>query len=96
MRQWIESQYITSGSYPVSVGTIGDALPPPTTPSWYFPLVNSSNNTVYNAELVDQMYVPCSTSTATIGLAGKIQPPQVASRNVVISNSLMPYWWVAK
>lgn len=34
------------------------ALPPQVDLTWYLPLVNAANNTVYNFQLLDQQYVP--------------------------------------
>ncbi len=43
---------------PVRGGTIVVALPPQTNLTWYFPLSNSSNNTLYNGQLNAAMYLP--------------------------------------
>lgn len=37
---------------------INVALPPQTNLTWYFPLLNGSNNTVYNGDLVNELYLP--------------------------------------
>lgn len=39
-------------------GTINVALPPATNLTWYFPLVNGSNNTVYNQQVQNELYLP--------------------------------------
>jgi len=48
---------VTAAS-PDRAGTIVYALPPQVNLTWYLPLVNASNNTVYNFQLLDQEYVP--------------------------------------
>lgn len=48
---------VTAAS-PDRAGTIVYALPPQVNLTWYLPLVNASNNTVYNFQLLDQEYTP--------------------------------------
>ncbi|QSO50003.1 peptide ABC transporter substrate-binding protein [Alicyclobacillus mengziensis] len=39
-------------------GTINYALPPQTNLTWFLPLMNAASETVYNYQIVDQMYKP--------------------------------------
>lgn len=43
---------------PVSGGTIVNALPPQTNLTWYFPLGDAANDTLYDFQLIDAMYMP--------------------------------------
>lgn len=43
---------------PADGGTIVYALPPQVNLTWYLPLANDSNNTLYNFQLMDQEYLP--------------------------------------
>ncbi|GMA65269.1 peptide ABC transporter substrate-binding protein [Alicyclobacillus fastidiosus] len=48
----------SSGQTPQKGGTLVVALPPQTNLTWYFPLENSQNASIYNAELFSQMFMP--------------------------------------
>ena len=49
------STFAASGS---TGGTIEYALPPQTNLTWFLPIVNAANDSVYNTQFVDQMYKP--------------------------------------
>lgn len=49
-------------------GVINYALPPDTNLTWYFPLVNGSNNTVYNAQYINMLYTPLFTINNQLGI----------------------------
>ncbi|QRF24766.1 peptide ABC transporter substrate-binding protein [Alicyclobacillus sp. TC] len=48
----------TSQLTPQKGGTITVALPPQTDLNWYFPLVNSSYDSLYNFQMIDMLYKP--------------------------------------
>lgn len=52
------SKSTTTSGKPVSGGTIVYALPAQTNITWFFPLANLSNNSLYNFQLIDQLYKP--------------------------------------
>lgn len=43
---------------PAKNATINFALPPQTSVDWYFPLINSADDSLYNSQVYDQMYMP--------------------------------------
>lgn len=61
----------TAATKPVQGGTIDYALPPDTNLTWYIPLVNSSNDTVYNFQLIDQLYPPLLWINDKLGIDWK-------------------------
>ncbi|PSR24073.1 MAG: ABC transporter substrate-binding protein [Sulfobacillus acidophilus] len=62
---------VNATSKAVAGGTIDYALPPATNLTWYFPLVNSSNDTVYNFQLIDQLYMPLLYINHDLGIDWK-------------------------
>ncbi|NMP24864.1 hypothetical protein HIJ39_21390 [Sulfobacillus sp. DSM 109850] len=48
----------SAANKPAAGGTIVYALPSDTNLTWFFPLANLSNNSLYNFQLVDQLYKP--------------------------------------
>lgn len=48
----------TAIAKPVKNGNIVYALPPDTSVNWFIPLVNSGYDSLYNFQLIDQMYMP--------------------------------------
>lgn len=52
----------------VTGGNINVGLPPATNLTWYFPLLNASNNTEYNGQLVNELYVPLFYVNSKLGI----------------------------
>ncbi|QSO48932.1 peptide ABC transporter substrate-binding protein [Alicyclobacillus mengziensis] len=48
----------SSSSTPTPGGTINLALPPQTNLNWFLPLMNAASDSVYNSQIVDQLYKP--------------------------------------
>ncbi|WP_346428481.1 peptide ABC transporter substrate-binding protein [Alicyclobacillus mengziensis] len=47
-----------SSQTPTPGGTINYALPPQTNLNWFLPLMNAASDSVYNSQIVDQLYKP--------------------------------------
>lgn len=48
----------TSSATPKAGGTIDFALPPQTNLNWFLPITNAADDSLYNTQLVDQLYKP--------------------------------------
>lgn len=52
------SKSTTTSSAPQPGGTINYALPPQTNLNWFLPTFNAASDSVYNSQIVDQLYKP--------------------------------------
>lgn len=53
---------------PAKNATINYALPPDTTVNWFIPIVNSGYDSLYNFQLIDQMYMPLLYINSNYGI----------------------------
>lgn len=73
-------------------GTLVWALPEQADINWYFPLANSSNDSLYNFQLLDQLYLPLLyvtwPTTTTSTMRTRSQPASPRTQPVLSIMSL--------